>query len=91
MRICALITMTAFAAYLIGGIRLSRKRAKYAKDGEPPIGPAAFRNESYTPEGQQVLAKLLRWYGPFGMPLVLIAITVAGALLCWIFGEPARP
>jgi hypothetical protein len=85
------MTMTGFAAYVIGGIRLSRKLAKHAKDGEPPIGLAAFRNASYTPQGQQVLATFLRWYGRFGMPLVLIAFGVAGGLLCWILGESARP
>jgi len=71
--------MLAFGAYVLSGVRISYRMSKEGKEG-PPWGLAAFRKDSYTPEGQRLLTEL--WYHFMLFPFVIIGIFLGSAILC---------
>ncbi len=82
---CVVPSLVAVAVYELVGLVLSARVVRHGKDGIP-WGFAAFRKESYTPEGQRLFALLERGWGWVTGPLVMFLLAVAGAVVCRLMG-----
>jgi hypothetical protein len=82
--------MVVFSGYVVGGVAASARMLKHGRDGRAPLGLAVHRKDSYTPEGQRLLATFLKWW-VFRFPLVLLGVALVGGLLCRVTGwtQPA--
>lgn len=76
---CATAIATTFLGYSGLVVVLNLRLARYGKKGTP-LGRAAWRSESYSPEGH----RLLLWFKRLvlGAPVVLVGLAAAGAVLC---------
>ena len=79
--LCGIPIAVALFSYVVAGVLLSARMLKHGIDGRSPVGLAAYRKDSYTPEGQRLLALFLKWWA-FRAPLILLAAGLAGGLLC---------
>jgi hypothetical protein len=83
--LCGLPFLVAFGAYGVAGIVLSVRMLREGIGGKTPAGFAMYRPESYTPEGQRLLAVFRKWYGP-RLFFVALGLAVAGGLVCNLVG-----
>ena len=72
--------MVGFSAYLITGIRISRRMLRQRKDATT-FGLALYRSATYTPEGQRLLRTFLRGW-VMGVPVVMVCGALVTGLLC---------
>jgi len=80
---CLWPVLGAIVAYQIIGMVLSVRLMRQGRNGSP-WGLAAFKKESYTAEGQRLLALLNKWWGGMRGVLVGFLLFVAGVVLCRI-------
>ena len=88
MRICSLVVLVGFCAYMVVGIRIRNRMAKESLHGRL-VGFAPFRPDSYTQDGQRHLRSFVRW--GIGMPFVILLLAVLGGVVCFVLGERAAP
>ncbi len=79
--LCGLPSVVAFGIYGIAGIVLSVRMLREGIGGKTPVGFAIYRKESYTPEGQRLLALFSKWYGARTL-VVALGLAIVGGLLC---------
>jgi hypothetical protein len=77
--------MLAVLGYVAAGLRVGMRIRREGKDGQAPSGVAVYRKDSYTPEGQRLLAILLKWW-VFGAPFVFVLAALLGGTLCRLTG-----
>jgi len=82
LRLCGLLVWALFVAYCVVGVRISSRMTREGKHG-PPTGLAAFRRDSYTPEGQRLLSEM--WAFVIALPFVVLAILFVSTILCNLF------
>lgn len=87
---CLIPTAVAVTLYELAGLVLSARLMRYGKDGVP-WGMAAFRKESYTPEGQRLLALLDKGWGWARGQLVVVCLIAVGAVVCRLAGWRPSP
>jgi hypothetical protein len=83
--LCALPSLVAFGVYGIAGILLSVRVLREGVGGKTPVGFAIYRKESYTPEGQRLLAIFSKWYGVRTL-FIALGLAIAGGLFCNLVG-----
>ncbi len=81
---CGVAALLTFGVYALLGILLNGRLASYASRARP-LGWAAFKRDSYRPDGQRLFTVLMiGWY--IGSPLVLLAIGFGTGLVCRLRG-----
>lgn len=79
LKLCAVLVWAAFVAYAFAGVHITARMMKEGKRGAP-IGMAAFRKDSYTPEGQRLLGVMWRFL--MALPIVVVGLVLLSVTLC---------
>jgi hypothetical protein len=87
---CLVPTTVAVIVYELVGFVLSTRMMRHGKDGIP-WGFAAFRKESYTPEGQRLLALLRKGWGPVRGSVVVFLLFLGSVVVCRLTGWRPSP
>ncbi len=78
--VCGMVALVVFGAYCVTGVALGARLVKYAK--HRPLGFAAWRADSYSPEGQPLFKVLRRGWMGWGAFVVLLLIGFTAGLIC---------
>jgi len=83
--LCGLPPLVAFGVYVIAGIILSVRMLREGIGGKRPAGFAIYLKDSYTPQGQRLLAVFSKWYG-VRLFFIALGLAIAGGLFCNLVG-----